>query len=547
MPGAVNQISIMRIKKLELKNGYKRFHHLTIDLGDSPKRFVALVGPNGCGKSSVFDGMLFIHNAHGGLGKYMPHLADGKYHSQSGSPSYDWSNVTLEMDTGQYQDIRSRRNAKDTGATMFSFRSPYRYNNELNVQNTKAMPDIRLNDYGAQYSSALDSKMDDNYRRLNIKYDRLMNENDWRPSETKSHIIDKLNSSIKQCLDLEIDNIGNVEAGNGSLFFKKSDQGAHFSFNVLSSGEKEVIDILLDLYLRQDDYNETVFLIDEPELHINTSIQRKLLIEIDKLIGPNCQIWISTHSIGFLRALQNDIKDDCQVIHFDPTVPYASQAHTLRPIEKSAANWKSIFQTALDDLTDLVAPKRIVYCEGKAALVSGSEAGLDAQVLNQIFAAAYPDTLFVSSGGNTELDQRSEIAISILGKALNDLEVLVLKDRDMASGAEVSQSARQLYLENNPENHRVLKRWELENYLYDKKVLKKYCECHDLNFDEAKFDRECSDIENDNLKDKTGVIKSICGINTSVNAEKFKLALAKEISSDMDVYSALHECIFDIS
>jgi hypothetical protein len=24
----------MRIKKLELKNGYKRFHHLTIDLGD---------------------------------------------------------------------------------------------------------------------------------------------------------------------------------------------------------------------------------------------------------------------------------------------------------------------------------------------------------------------------------------------------------------------------------------------------------------------------------------------------------------------------------
>ncbi|WP_245439460.1 AAA family ATPase [Microvirga aerophila] len=43
----------MKIKKVQLKNGYKRFHDLTIDLGDDPKRIVALVGPNGCGKSSV--------------------------------------------------------------------------------------------------------------------------------------------------------------------------------------------------------------------------------------------------------------------------------------------------------------------------------------------------------------------------------------------------------------------------------------------------------------------------------------------------------------
>ena len=28
----------MKIKKLELKNGYKRFHHLTIDLGEEPAR-----------------------------------------------------------------------------------------------------------------------------------------------------------------------------------------------------------------------------------------------------------------------------------------------------------------------------------------------------------------------------------------------------------------------------------------------------------------------------------------------------------------------------
>ena len=44
----------MKIKKVQL-NKFKRFDDLTIDLGHTPKKIVALVGPNGCGKSSVFD------------------------------------------------------------------------------------------------------------------------------------------------------------------------------------------------------------------------------------------------------------------------------------------------------------------------------------------------------------------------------------------------------------------------------------------------------------------------------------------------------------
>jgi len=36
----------MRVKKVRLKNGYKRFRDLTIDLGDEPARVVALVGPS---------------------------------------------------------------------------------------------------------------------------------------------------------------------------------------------------------------------------------------------------------------------------------------------------------------------------------------------------------------------------------------------------------------------------------------------------------------------------------------------------------------------
>ena len=204
---------------------------------------------------------------------------------------------------------------------------------------------------------------------------------------------------------------------------------------MLSSGEKEVVDILLDLYLRKDDYNDTIFLLDEPELHISTAIQRKLLLEVAKLIGENCQLWITTHSIGFLRALQEDLKDQCQIIQFKDDMNLASAAKTLTPMKKSVANWKEVFSIAIDDLAHMVSPKRIIYCEGRDTPgVNGQERGLDADVYNNIFSEKYHDALFVSSGGNTELDRRSEIAFAILNKVFSELEILVLKDKTSRRG-----------------------------------------------------------------------------------------------------------------
>lgn len=42
----------MRIKTVNLKH-FKRFDDLTINLGNNPSKIIALVGPNGCGKSIV--------------------------------------------------------------------------------------------------------------------------------------------------------------------------------------------------------------------------------------------------------------------------------------------------------------------------------------------------------------------------------------------------------------------------------------------------------------------------------------------------------------
>lgn len=535
----------MKLKKIQLKNGYKRFFDLTIDLGDNPKRIVALVGPNGCGKSSVFDGMLFHNNAYGGNIGNKP-AKDHNYHSMNQTPNYDYQNVIIEFDSGEFLKVFQEKQKTGKEKTLFSLRSPYRYNSSLKVKQSKATSEIRLNNYGATTSSDLDDKMEENYRRLNIKYNKFLNQQDCKPSEAKAKIIGDLNSALTNCLDLEIYSIGNIEANQGTIYFKKKDHPSEFEFNVLSSGEKEVVDILLDLYLRQEEYNDSIFIIDEPELHINTAIQRKLLIEINKLIGANCQIWIATHSIGFLRALQEDLKSECQIIQFDSEKKWASEAQVLNPIKKSIGNWKNIFETALDDLTGLVSPKRLIYCEGKDKPGSnGLEKGFDAKVFNNIFGEKYHDTLFISSGGNTELDQRSQIALALLTKVFSDIEILVLKDRDMASGKSTGEKERLLYLKNNPDNHRVLNRWEIENYLYDKEVLKKYCAENGLDFDEETYDKIVTDINDQNLKDITGRIKNMCNIVGSINPEKFKLSLSELITEDMIVFKEFEKVIFN--
>jgi AAA15 family ATPase/GTPase len=534
----------MRIKRVRLKNGYKRFRDLTIDLGDNPARVVAIVGPNGCGKSSVLDGLLFHARAYGQIGG--SGQRDHTYHSMDSLPSFNYQNVEIDFNDGVFAKVNEDRRQLGREGTIFSFRSPYRYNSNLKITETRATSEIRLNNYGAGDSSSIDAKMEDNYRRLYSVYNRYLEQHDVKPSEAKSKIIGDLNAAIKNCLDLEICSIGNIESSMGTLYFKKSDHPKEFEFNVLSSGEKEVVDLLLDLYLRKDDYSDSVFLIDEPELHINTSIQRKLLVEIDRLVGKNCQIWLTTHSIGFLRALQTEMHGQCQIIEFRPDQDMAARPYTLKPIRMTASKWRELFSIALDDLASLVSPKTLIYCEGRADPgKGGSERGIDAEVFNNVFAETHPEVLFISSGGNTELDQRSAIAITILGKVFPTVDIVVVKDRDMASGKATDENDRQVYLKNNPTNHRVLKRWEIENYLYDKEVLQAYCAGEGLAFDERAYDAYVADIINQNLKDQTGRIKNICGITGSVSADRFKAALSSYVTPDMAVFKELKECIFE--
>lgn len=521
----------MKIKHLHLKR-FKRFDDLTIDLGECPARIVALVGPNGCGKSSIFDA-------------FEEKLKDVKSAQRAEQPWY-FDKFAFHPD----ETLRNQGYNKNQAITLtfagaaqgitkktFHIRSAYRFTPSLDVQSISAQPDILEDNRRPHSSIALDNRLQENYERLlGLAYGEF--ERGKKTGEqVREELLGRINEVLKEVLDVRVSSIGNVIARKGQLYFEKED-ARDFPYQNLSSGEKEVIDLVVDLVIRSPEFDDTIYGIDEPELHLSTAIQRRLLVAIERLIPENCQLWVATHSIGFLRALQDDLADKCAVLDFSEQ-NYFAGTHTIRPSIPTRANWQRIFETALDDLVGLIAPKRIVYCEGRAEPdADGTEQGLDAFVYNEIFGKNDPTTLFVSSGGTNDVRKNGSLAIKVLRKAFLDVELLLLHDRDSRTDQE-----RTAWLNDAP-YHRMLARREIENYLLDFDVLAAFYASKGGTLSRADYNAVVTDTARQDLKmgQTISQLKALCGEGQMTNTD-FKKTLAVYVQGT-SVYQELRTAIF---
>ena len=129
---------------------------------------------------------------------------------------------------------------------------------------------------------------------------------------------------------------------------------------------------MLDVIVTKTEYDETIICIDEPEAHIHTKLQGKLLEELYNLIPEKSQLWIATHSIGMVRKAQDLWREDPDSVvfldfgkdgfgrdrNFDEEV-------TITPAEPNPNFWAQTYDVALGDLAELVVTGRTVFCEGE--------------------------------------------------------------------------------------------------------------------------------------------------------------------------------------
>ena len=458
----------MKFKKATIKD-FKRFTDLTVQGIPETTRLIMLAGPNGCGKSSFLDALNIWHNR---AIRYISWQQD--YHHKIGSSDLDqYNSGGMDQLYNHHVEIEFYEPETDSEKKKrFYFRSSYRNDPELQIQEIRRA--------GNPFDKGQVKRMIDNDAAVNRNYHKLasqgcedlysLGDESKTFGSYRRESIEKLQQPLSKLFpDLELEGLGNP-LEDGTFRFTKG-TSAGFAFINLSGGEKAVFDLILDLVVASRDYDNTVFCIDEPESHMNARLQAELLSVLYELIPDKCQLMLATHSIGMMRRARDIEASHPGTVVFldfsfrpDGTQRDFDKHEVILPAMPDRTFWKRHHDVALDDLSELIAPRQIVLCEGAAH--AGSEA-IDASCYNKIFSVEFPDTLFISVGSNKDVEKRIAGLISLHEQTLKNTEIIRLRDRD-----ELGEKAT---ARRNSRGIRVLLQRNLESILLCDEILKKLC------------------------------------------------------------------------
>ena len=534
----------MKIKEIKIKN-FKRFTNLTVTEIPETAKLVVLVGPNGCGKTSLFEAFNHWYKLKGfnnpGNSKYYL-----KKESEDISNDYSWyiDKVIIDFFEGNI-------NTKEQVKGKFYFRSAYRNEPEFITSslNRQEDPTSRI-DHETLMST--DKTVSSNYQRLiSSTLSGVFNEsnNQKTVEELRKELIGKIQKALMNVFEnLELSSIGDPLV-NGSFYFTKG-VSKDFPYSNLSAGEKSAFDLLLDLIIKSMYFNNTVYCIDEPESHMHTALQSKLLGELYSLIPENSQLWISTHSMGMLKkAKELEEQNPGTVVFLDFENRDFDSEVVITPSKIDATMWKRFLDLAFGDLSSLIAPSTIVFCEGTPQ--GRAYKDFDAQVYKKIFSSEYPDVCFSSVGSCTELANPDNVSMKIISNILGNSQMIKLVDRDARSEEEIAEL--------NQKNIKVLSKRHIECYLLDDEILTKLCNTlgkSELITDVmlAKQDAINESIgrgnANDDIKSAAGKIftevKRILQINRGGNTKDafFRDTLVPLITPDTHISQELKQEIF---
>ena len=512
----------MKIKSIHLQN-FKRFTDLKIQNIPETAKLVVLLGPNGCGKSSLFDALHQKSYEY----RQMGHTNDPDYYFKISSTTIQQPvPLTIEFHNASQADLRK----------AIYTRTAYRNDPVIDIGAIQTMSSI-FQETRFRRMIENDAAAGTNFQRLaSNALERAFRREDSEKTlgqfqkETLGDIQDAMSRLFP---DLVLNSLGNPLSDKTFTFDKGTSKNFHYKN--LSGGEKSAFDLLLDIFVKKVEYDDTVFCIDEPEAHMNPRLQGKLLKELFRLIDGNSQLWIATHAIGMMRkALQLYEQYKDQIVFLDFTDGRFDESEVIKPTKPNRRFWEQTHAIALDDLAALVAPDQIVICEGS----HGSD-GFDAECYNQIFAEEFPNTKFVSAGGKRDLQNY----ITVVEAVTKGATAFGLRDHDKNL---TSREVQEL----ETKGIKVLKREKIENYLLADDVLHALCQnkglepCDEKVVELIELRDNCTDIKKAPYQIRNKVIEwGAHGVGETYEGI-LRDTLAPLIKPRMPAYDELREIIF---
>ena len=443
----------MKVKEIRLNN-FKRFFNLTIRNINEQAKLIIIVGPNGSGKSSLFDAFHHYYKQRAGWGW----SGDTSYYSRNPLLSFDSYN-SVQIDFYDYKEQHLPRNA-------IYFRSAYRHEPDFQVNQFSKM-NQPFDHLKVNRSIDTDQTVSENYQRLvqNTMKSLFSENNNTRTVEDlRGELIGKIRESFNRIFpELTLRNI--VDPLSDSCFTFKKGNVENYPYKNLSAGEKAVFDLILDLQVKIDSYNNTIFMIDEPELHIHTSLQSKLLEELYNIIPDNSQLWINTHSLGIMQKAKEISTQYSDTVNFiDFHIESFDDETTLYPTSIDKVVWEKFLAIALGELKNSFLPSNIIVCEG--SLLGNTRKEFDAFIYSMILSKSSQNITFISGGGCNDIEKPDHAVTLVLKNLMPRTKILKLLDRDDRSEQEVKEL--------NQDDIYVTSRRNLESYLLDDEVIEEY-------------------------------------------------------------------------